>query len=87
MEVKPQLSLYPNPTNNQLNVVIESPVALNARIEAIDITGKVVYSAPANISTARYTQLIDVSKFSQGVYILQLTSDAQNIHQRFVVTH
>ena len=85
-EVKPQINLYPNPANNLLNVVIESPVAMNARIEAIDITGKIVYSAPANISNTHYSQIIDVKQFSPGVYILQLSSESQSIHQRFVVT-
>ena len=86
-ELKAQMSLFPNPVNEQLSVVIESPVALNAKIEAVDITGKVVYTVPANISNTRYTQVINVKQFSPGIYILQLTSDNQSIHQRFVVTH
>ena len=84
--INAQVTLYPNPASNLLTVVIESPVAMNAQIEAIDITGKVVYTAPANISNARFTQAVDVSKFSPGIYILQLTSQSQSIHQRFVVT-
>ena len=84
--VTPQISLFPNPANSVINVVIESPIAMSARMDVIDITGKVVYSVPANISTVRYTQLIDVKQFSNGIYILQLTSDSQSIHQRFVVT-
>jgi len=83
-EVAPKLSLFPNPTNNQLNVVIESTVSLNIRMEVVDITGKVIYSAPANIFN-HYNQVIDVSKFSNGVYILQLNSESQSVHQRFVV--
>jgi hypothetical protein len=84
-EIKPQMSLFPNPTHNLLNVLIESPVSISARIEAIDMTGKVVYSSAANVSN-HYSQVIDVSKFSNGVYILQLSSENQSIHQRFVVT-
>jgi len=82
-----QVTLYPNPANKQITVMIASPVAMNAQIEALDVTGKVIYSAPANISTARFTQAVDVSKFSPGIYILQLTSNSQSIHQRFMVTH
>jgi len=83
--VAAQLSVYPNPAKNQLNMLIESSVAISGKIEATDITGKVVYSAPVNISNARYSQVLDISKFSAGVYILQLTSEGQSIHQRFVV--
>ncbi len=85
-ELDAQIGLYPNPASNVVNVMIQSPVALNARLEAFDITGKVVYSAPANIPNGYYTQAIDVKSFSPGIYILQLTSDNQSTHQRFVVT-
>jgi hypothetical protein len=80
------VSLFPNPTNSSLNIVVQSPVAMSAKIEVIDITGKVVYSTSAGIGTGKYTQTIDVKQFSPGLYILQLTSDTQSIHERFVVT-
>ena len=86
-EAQPKIGLFPNPANSSINVVVESPVALNAKIEAIDLTGKVVYSMPANISTVHFSQAIDVKQFSPGIYILQLTSETQSVHQRFVVTH
>lgn len=84
--VKPQISLYPNPVNSLLNVVIESPVTVNGKLEVLDITGKVVYSLPANVSTARYSQVIDVKAFSAAVYILQFTTGSEAVHERFVVT-
>ena len=86
VELNAKIGLYPNPANNVINVLIESPVALNGKLEVVDITGKEVYSAPANISTNHYSQTIDVKSFSPGIYILQLTSDNQSTHQRFVVT-
>ncbi len=45
----PQINLYPNPANSLMNVVIESPKTLVARIEALDMTGQVVYSTQATI--------------------------------------
>ena len=81
-----KVGLYPNPAADVLHVMIQSPVALNARIEALDITGKVVYTEPANIPSGNSSQVIDVKSFSPGIYILQLTSGVQSLHQRFVVT-
>ena len=81
------ISLYPNPANSVINVVIESPTAMNGRMEIMDVTGKVIYCAPANIANTRFSQAIDLKQFSPGIYILQLTSDNQSAHQRFVVTH
>ena len=86
-QLNANISLYPNPANSAINVVIESPVALKGNMEIVDITGKVVYSAVANIANSHFNQVIDLKQFSPGIYILQLTSDNQSAHQRFVVTH
>jgi hypothetical protein len=82
----PRISLFPNPANNLLNVIIESPQPIVAKIEALDMTGRVVYSAPANIA-GHYNLLLNLTDFSSGIYVLQLSSETQSVHQRFVVTH
>lgn len=82
----PKITLFPNPANNLINVFVESPGAINAKLEALDMTGRVVYSAPASIAD-RYSCVINLSDFSSGIYVLQLSSEAQSVHQRFVVTH
>ena len=81
-----QLSLFPNPTNSLLNVVIESPSLSSSKLEVMDMTGRIVYNAPISVA-GKYNHTIDVKSFSPGIYVLQLSADKRSIHQRFVVTH
>jgi hypothetical protein len=81
-----KFSLFPNPANSVINVMIESRNNISTRIEAVDMTGRVLYSSQANI-TGRFNQEINLSSFSAGVYTLQLVSEKQSMRQRFVVTH
>lgn len=81
-----QLSLYPNPANSQVSVSIESQTAISAKLEVVDITGRVVYSALAEI-TGHYNKVLDTRQFSAGIYVFQMSTGNQSVHQRFVVTH
>jgi hypothetical protein len=85
--VVPQLTLSPNPATNSMNVTIESAGVFNGKMEAMDLTGRIVYSAPVAVSAGRYSKGINVEHFSAGTYILQITSQNQSIQKRFLVNH
>lgn len=61
------LSLYPNPTNNSINIS-SATEAINA-VNIVDITGKVLYSN-TNINTTE--TIVDVSAFSTGIYFVNI---------------
>jgi hypothetical protein len=71
-----ELTLYPNPVNG--NLQIEAP--LNARIEIFDIQGQSLTILTANNSKTN----VDVSSFSNGVYIVELKTDKGVTVKRFV---
>lgn len=57
------VKLYPNPTNNVLNIELE---AISA-VEVFNITGKKILETEANI-----THQINVSAFAQGLYFVKV---------------
>jgi hypothetical protein len=61
-------SIYPNPSNGIFNVSITDP-SVDAQIEVRDVAGRLVYSVE-NIQT---TNVIDLSAFSNGSYMLAVT--------------
>jgi len=61
------LSLYPNPTNNSINIS-SATEAINT-INIVDITGKILYTN-TNINTAETS--VDVSAFSTGIYFVNI---------------
>ena len=60
------ISMYPNPTNNILNVTLESNSSSNLKIEIMSLDGKKVKST--SLSNYENTP-IDISHLSQGVYV------------------
>jgi hypothetical protein len=85
-ENAPKISMFPNPANGSISVVISSNQAVTGRMEVVDMTGRLVYSAPLSFNS-HYNVSLNTSSFSTGVYTLQILSDNQGVHQRFEVTH
>ena len=70
--------LYPNPTNNQLNVKLLN----NEVIKSLTITnllGKTIFTSKEN------NEIIDISKFANGLYTISILSENNNYQSKFVV--
>ena len=81
------LSVYPNPASDNLNINFEALHNGNIELNVLNSNGQIVFSNTEKIigSTAISTN-IDISKLSQGTYFLQLKDDAGNTKQKaFVV--
>lgn len=75
------ITMYPNPAHDHLT--ISSPVVLSdARIDLIDITGKIVYSW-----NGIYGMGADLhwSPLSEGIYYLRITTAGQSQQQKIVL--
>lgn len=73
------LSLYPNPTNNTLNIQLPNEALYTLAIT--DIQGKECLSKQHFTGN---TTTIDVTGLPQGIYILQLSNGQQSIYAKFV---
>lgn len=73
-----QISLFPNPTQNMLNI---EHVEMETTIELIDLRGRVLFTK--NISTD--TQ-IDLSECAAGIYIMKLSVDGVVENRRVVLS-
>jgi hypothetical protein len=65
------LSIYPNPTNGNFNVEINTDKALSGEIAVCDVTGRRVYIQQLNTS-GFYKTIVDLSNCAKGFYVLQL---------------
>lgn len=74
-----EVLIYPNPTNNNLNV--EVPNRIDNRIIIYDATGKVAET----FSNNNLVFSKDVSHLSNGVYYINFTINDNPIRRRFVV--
>jgi hypothetical protein len=64
------VSIFPNPTNNILNIKMNASNSATAKL--ININGQVVYTE--NVSN-KTNATIDMNAFAKGVYTLQIVSD------------
>lgn len=80
------LQVYPNPTRGLLTLHTNAPVHGFTHIEIRDVSGRTVYTeAQANLSFAKYT--LNLSELTAGMYVLQLTSDNEQISRKINITH
>jgi minor extracellular serine protease Vpr len=79
MTQETSLTLYPNPTSNELNVYIESPLSESITYTIVDITGKIESSG-----TIHKTTTIDVAHLSNGIYMMIIGDNKKSTVLKFV---
>jgi hypothetical protein len=72
------LTLYPNPTNETLNVICK---VKNAKLYVTDMLGKKVMQ----VNTENDVTSIDVNQLSNGIYFLNANTAAGLVTKKFVV--
>ena len=75
------MTVYPNPTTNMVNVQIDG-FADEVRYDVLDINGKLVQSSNRNGVSASSIEVIDISSFSSGIYILSVKVNDKTYVQR-----
>jgi hypothetical protein len=80
----PGVSIYPDPANDVITVAAELPYT-SASVVIVNAFGQVVRTVQTNSSTALR---IDVSGLAEGIYTLQLTTDAHEFRsEKFMIVH
>jgi len=75
------LMLYPNPTKDILNFALNSKNEQIKNCKIMDINGREIISKEVNNIHSK----IDISAFSRGIYIIEITTDNENIvREKFV---
>jgi hypothetical protein len=69
--------VYPNPANENLNVVITLSSAEATEIKLLDVTGRVVWTFAKTEKTTETKCSIPVSNFAEGVYFVKASAGAE----------
>ena len=75
------ISVYPNPTENELFVDMQNIDTDVTRIEILDLSGKVLQDVPANQGSI---MKMNTSNLAQGMYQIRILSDEYAVTKRFV---
>jgi hypothetical protein len=79
-----KITVFPNPTNDKLEIVLENSTVNLVQFKIVDINGKVV----KQLSHFLDKTIIDVCDFQKGVYFIEIISNKRmKIVEKFVVNH
>lgn len=78
-DIKNSISIYPNPSNNHINILVNNNISEN-KIEITDLTGKIIFVKFCNNNTET-NEIIDISKLNKGVYFIKV----ENIEQTQII--
>ena len=72
------IKVYPNPTDGQVSIML--PSANKAKITVYDLNGRLLLNKACN----QETNVIDISRFENGVYLLKVISEFGEISTRVI---
>lgn len=78
-------SLYPNPTDGEINLSFDLTNAQTAQLSIMDLAGKQLRSFDIQASEGKNLAFIDVNELSSGVYFLNLSVGGVSQKLRFVI--
>jgi hypothetical protein len=70
-----EISIYPNPVYDILNVSIPSEYNQICTIEISDISGRIIFSNKESLSSGKNVLQYDFNLFSKGVYLLRIVRE------------
>lgn len=80
--------VYPNPSNSLATFEYSLKDKANITFNLFDLTGKLITSMHhGNQPVGVYRELIDVSAYPPGIYLLQVTTGTTIINKQLVVEH
>jgi choice-of-anchor B domain-containing protein len=79
---KNSLSLYPNPSSENISISYRSVKEFAAVVSIIDIKGQKVFSLNKNIKQGNNHLTIDISSLSTGIYALVITGGGETIRNK-----
>jgi hypothetical protein len=82
--IKPEVSIFPNPTNGIINMDFKNDVN-NIRI--INILGKVVYNERVTEDLTNTNKRIDLSNLVGGIYIVSVSNDNGTSNYKVVLNN
>ena len=81
------INLYPNPATDHIDYSVASSLESNITITLVDVLGRKVMSETSNLQIGKNKLRLDISNYSQGMYMIQLKTELGNYRtqKQFIV--
>lgn len=81
---KNELLVYPNPSNSNISVIFKGREFDNYVLEIYNTMGQLVYKKDLGKSFGQHTEIVDVSSYSTGIYIINLVSSKDVLSTKLI---
>ena len=79
------LEVYPNPSKDIFNVSFVSEDVQNLEVRVLNMVGELVYTEGLEQFVGEYTKSINMSKYTKGVYFLEITTNNGVVNKKIVL--
>jgi len=79
----PEVTIYPNPATDQINIQINSDVLSSSRIEIFDVSGKKIANLDQGISNDK-TIGFSTNGLATGLYYVRVTMNNSTVTKKFI---
>lgn len=79
------LLVYPNPSTGIVHVSINGFEGRKLELRVLNVIGSVLYRETLTELNDRYVKVLDLSKFTSGLYYVKLESDAGSEMRKLVI--
>ena len=69
------LLVYPNPSTGIVHLTISNLQGKKVELSVLNVIGSVMYRETLTEMNDRYTKMLDLSKFANGLYYVRLEAD------------
>jgi hypothetical protein len=79
------LDVYPNPSRGEFNISFDLESRQNVYLSITNYLGEVVFTEELKDQEGQYDKTIDLGNKANGIYMLNITTNNQNINQKIVI--
>ena len=79
--IEGNISIYPNPTSGEVNIIINNELQQNTILEIKNATGKIILTKELTTKNS----VIDMSKFSVGIYFIVIKNDSYIYREKIIL--
>ncbi|MFK7983331.1 MAG: T9SS type A sorting domain-containing protein [Saprospiraceae bacterium] len=75
--------LFPNPTTGQTQITLSLIKRASIFLQVLNMTGQIIFEEQYS-SSHQFNQFVDLSNFPDGIYLVKIRLNEQNISRKFI---
>ena len=79
-----EVSVFPNPAQSELTIDLVAKVDGNAKVEIMDLSGRILLSDDMNASASFAEYFADVSTYKKGTYLIRISTENGIYTKKFI---